>query len=325
MSDRLPPPLPRQPSRSEVFIDLQPERGAVRHSGVDGVPQTLPKRSATLTGLPAPAAPGSKPPPVPRLPGELAPTLKAPPNPLQHKTIRQPAPPSAVAAARRTDPPVGIRVPPDEARSTLPPGSSLPPASLTPDAGSLEAVRRRAVAAETELAELKRQARVRAETASPATYPPPVSPPAAPAPVVVHHGVSTETLEAYRKAQTKLMLGIAGFLVLIGAPLALWLTNAATQAERDTKRTQVQATEAVKTSESAKVQTSGNDKELAELKAELAKFKLYTIALQRRQGVAIRLPEGVREEDLPKLEFEAPLRRPGVVKPGATLIVQTPP
>jgi hypothetical protein len=276
----------------------------------------VPERKPTLSGLPAP----------PALPLEHAPTKPAPRNPLEKQTWRLPAPPSALARARRTDPPpTSIRVPADETTLQSPLGSTLPPVSESADVASNEALRRRAEAAERDLAEARRQVRLRAETASPATYPPPVKQPTTPAPMVVHHGVSSETLEAYRKAQTKLMLAVAGLLVAVAAPCALWLTNASVKNESDTKRTQVQVIEAVKTSEGAEVKTRGNDKEIAELKSELAAFKLYVIALQKRQGVAIRLPDGAKQEDLPKLEFEAPLRKVGEVKSGVGLIVQTPP
>jgi hypothetical protein len=114
-------------------------------------------------------------------------------------------------------------------------------------------------------------------------------------------------------------------MTALGAPLGIYLTAQAEATKATVARQQVQITEAAKTSETAGDKTRDANKDLAATKAELAKFKLYVIALQRRQGVAIRLPDGVREEDLPKLEFEAPLRRPGVVKPGASLIVQTPP
>jgi hypothetical protein len=177
--------------------------------------------------------------------------------------------------------------------------------------------------AEARAIELERQARVRIETNSPASFPPAVMPPVAPAPVVVHQGVSTETLEAYRKAQTKLMLGIAGFLVLVGAPCALWLTNAATKSETATKITQTQAAEAAKTSETASKETRSNDKEIAALRAELQAFKLYVIALQKIQGVAIRKPDG--SPDVPVLEVEAPIRKPGQIDTGPSLIVKTPP
>ncbi len=310
-----PPKRTRQHSHSGERPSIEVDRtvgGATEQRRFD-----LPKRAATLTGMPAPAAPGSKPPPAPRLPGDLAPTLPAP-NPLQHKTIRRPTPPSVVASMRRTP------VPPSEDT----PSEETPPQSLQE---GQEAALRKALAderektrsAEADLAELKRQARVQAEAASPASnFPPPVTPAA---PTVVVQGVSSETLEDYRKAQTKLMLAFAGLIVAIGGPCALWLTNAAIRSESTTKRNEVQITEVAKANETTKEKTSDANKEAAVTKADLAKFKLYMIVLQRRQGVWVRLPEGVREEDLPKLDFEAPVRKPGEVKPGASLIVQTPP
>ena len=51
-------PRLKLPSRPDLLLDQQPERGAVRHPGVDGVPQAAPQRSRTLTGLVAPPAPG---------------------------------------------------------------------------------------------------------------------------------------------------------------------------------------------------------------------------------------------------------------------------
>jgi hypothetical protein len=296
------PPPPRHPSRPEITLDEQPERGAVRHHpGREGADQPPPARRQTLAGgmsaIPMP----------PPLPLEVARTVRAP---------------STTTATVRETPAAGVRIPPDETtpRSRL--DASLPPQSSAE--GQLSALLAENARLRKAQAETERDRRAEAE-AKVASFPPAVAPPVVPVAVVVNQGVSAQTLEDHKKAQTKLMLGVAAFLVAIGAPCALWLTNAAMKGQSDNKRSQVQATEAVKTSEIAKVQTSSNDKELAAVKAELAAFKLYTIVLQRRQGVAIRLPEGVREEDLPKLEFEAPLRRPGEVKPGASLIVQTPP
>jgi hypothetical protein len=250
--------------------------------------------------------------------GEYAPTLPAP-NPLEKKTWRLPTPPSALAQARRTP------VPP----SDDPPAEESSPQSLQ---DGQEAVLRKALAderektraAEARAAELERQARVQAEAASPATYPPAVTPPAAPAaPVVVQQGVSSETLENYRKAQTKLMLAIAGLLVAVAAPCALWLTNAAMKAESATKRTEVQATEAVKTSESAKVQTTDANQEIAALKAQRQADQLYFIAVMRKLGIHVRKPDGW--PDPPTLNVTAPIRKPGQVDDGTSLTVNTPP
>lgn len=127
----------------------------MRHLGVDGTEQPAPRRTKTLDGMPA----------APRLPGELAPTLPAQ-NPLRKQTWRIPTPPSAVALARRSEPPDA---------------EPLPPPSQDPDEASREALRRRAEAAEAKAAELERRERVREETASPNTFPPKVES----APVIV--------------------------------------------------------------------------------------------------------------------------------------------
>ncbi len=106
-----------------------------------------------MPGIPSvPLAPG--------LPPELAATKPVPRNPLRAETWRIPSPPSAVALARRSDPPEP---------------EPLPPPSQNPAAASQEALRRRAEGAEAELAELRRRERVRAETASPNTFPPRVA------------------------------------------------------------------------------------------------------------------------------------------------------
>jgi hypothetical protein len=260
---------------------------------------------AALKAPPIIAQPEPKLPVPPGLPTELAKTQRAP---------------STTAATVRATPPTGTPATPEPDAATEQPDD---PATQRLQDGQTAALLAENAKLRDDLAKAKALAHGVAE-AKVQSFPPPVTPPP-PAAVVVQRGVSSETLEAYRKAQTKLMLGVAGFLLLVGAPCALWLTNAATKNESAIKRTQVQATESVKTSESAKVETTSNDKELADVKAELAAFKLYMIVLQQRQGVAIRLPEGVKQEDLPKLDFETPLRKPGQIRPGPGLIVQTPP
>lgn len=283
-----PPKRSRQASHSDLkpVLDQTPEGSVTEQRRFD-----QPKRSATLTGLQVAA---------------LRPT--APASALARATVRVPTPPD------------GIKVT-DALAPALEP--SLPPPSQTADGATIEAVRRRAETAEAELAELKRQGRVRAETASPASFPPAVAPPVTPVPVVVHQGVSTETLEAYRRAVTKLMLAVAGLLVAVAAPCALWLTNAAMQAERDTRRTQVQATEAVKTSEIAKVQTRGNDKEIDDLKLQLAAERSYNREVLRRMGVQI--PKRPGDPDPPELKTETPLAKPGKISGAPVLVVTTPP
>lgn len=182
-----PPDKPRRPGSSPEFPRTitgaeQPERHAVRHHpGVDGAPQPLPVRSPTLTGMPAPAAPGSVPPPAPAVPLEYAPT-KRPPLPWG-RTMRAPTPPELLAASRREPPPLphhgpkmtsnerqGVRV---QTPVSGPP-VSLPPPSHNPELAMAEALRRRAEAAEARAQEAERQLRVQAEVRSPATFPPSV-------------------------------------------------------------------------------------------------------------------------------------------------------
>jgi hypothetical protein len=182
-TDRLkPPPLPsRQPSRPELPINGltpdQPERTAVNHDGVDGAPPRLPpKRPATnasmaalrappvapggtLTGLPAPAAPGSAPPP-PALPAEFAPT-KRPPLPWG-RTIRAATPPAAVAMARRTPVP-----PPDDTPDE-------PEASQGQPGASARDLKEQLAAERAKVTELERRERVRTESQGPGPYQRPI-------------------------------------------------------------------------------------------------------------------------------------------------------
>lgn len=156
------PPDKRQPRPGSspeltgIVTPDQPERGAVRHAGVDGAPQVLPPhRRGTLPGgiaaLPVP----------PPLPGELAPTIKAPARPLLKQTWRVPTPPSTVAMARRSDRPPT-------------PESSVSPGPSSGRAGDRETILEAELAkSRAEVARLERDARAAAE-ARQVTYPPKV-------------------------------------------------------------------------------------------------------------------------------------------------------
>lgn len=98
MSLNRPPP---QPDRRAITGDEQPERRVVHHPGVDGADQPAPKRTGTLTGMPAAA------------------TQRAPA--LWGKTVMRPAPPSAKAKARRSDaPPASASLPSVDAATGQP-------------------------------------------------------------------------------------------------------------------------------------------------------------------------------------------------------------
>jgi hypothetical protein len=97
--------------------------------------------------------------------------------------MRAPTPPEVLAAARRAPPPLptaGAKPAADERQhvqiqtpDSVPPGS-LPPPSHSPELARIEALRRRAEAAEDRAQEAERQLRVQAEVRSPATFPPSV-------------------------------------------------------------------------------------------------------------------------------------------------------
>lgn len=191
-------PRPRQPSRPELILDEQPERGAVHHSGVDGVPQARPVRRGTLPGGMA-AIPVSS--------GEYAPTLKAPAPPTLKQTWRVPTPPSAVAQARRSDPPTSAESAPVETPPvSLRKASPLPAPSQRPEQAAVEALRRRAEAAEAKAADADRLRRERDEARAATT--PTIAPES-------HHGLSDETIG-------KLVRELGGILAKkIGLPAAL--------------------------------------------------------------------------------------------------------
>jgi hypothetical protein len=219
--DHQPPPRQRQPSkpdgdRPSIEID-RTVGGATKQRRFDAPKRTtltnlpaarLPERSPTLSGLPAP----------PPLPGELAPTMKAPTNPLEKKTWRLPTPPSALANARRTDPPAApdtpptsIRVPADETRATGRPGASLPPPSKSPEAATIEALRRRAEEAEAARAKAERELRVQLESKGPGPYQPPIVT-AEPKPGPVTPGDDEPTPGAWRSALFKMVVGLGALL-----------------------------------------------------------------------------------------------------------------
>ena len=212
-----PPKRHHSPSRSDGDrASIEVDRtvgGATEQRRFD-----LPKRGGTLTGLPAPAAPGSRPPPAPALPLEYAPT-KRPPLPWG-KTVRAPSPPPLVAASRRTDPPAAAETTATESAPQAPPDSSLPPPSLSPDAASLEALRRRAESAEARRDELERRERIRAEAASPASWPPRVAPSPVPQPEPVHHE-EAPTPHAWRAAIFKFVVGLGALLTAAATILSV--------------------------------------------------------------------------------------------------------
>lgn len=110
-----PPPQPGKP-----ILDQQPEREAVQHSSVDGVPQE-PPRKGTLLGLGTVRVPG--PPPLPL---EVARTVPA----AAHQ-----------APTQRAPSPVAVQVVRIEEANSGAPGASLPPPSRDRRDGEIAALR----------------------------------------------------------------------------------------------------------------------------------------------------------------------------------------
>jgi hypothetical protein len=286
------------------------------------------KAHATLTGLPAPAADGSAPPP-PRVPGDFAPTLPAPKDPPLKKTWRLPTPPSAARLARRTDPPVTGEPSSEPDASTGQPGASLPPLSQDPEETIQDALRRRAEAAEGKIAaanaraeEAERRRRVQLETASSATYPPAVTPsvaPEAPTKAPESGAASEGSTKALRSALTKLVLGLAALLALLGLPLTAYIQALTTQIQRST----AQATQANARADAVEVKAGTNTKEQNGLERAFRQYRSNRRELDRLQGIEYPKVEGDPEPD--QLEPYAPLCPAGKVCPGAQLILKKAP
>jgi hypothetical protein len=187
MSPPGPADKPGAPRRAPSSTDLKPVLDQTPEPDVANQRRFDSPKRTTLTELPAVSPPDRKPTltgmPAPALPTEYQATLRA--NPLQHRTLNRPPPPSTVALAVRSDPPraTDTPIPGDASKGHPGPSTSLPPPSQDPSEATILAARRRAEAAEARVAELERQARVRAETDQ-ASFPPPVTPSPAPKPTV---------------------------------------------------------------------------------------------------------------------------------------------
>ena len=125
------------------------------------------------------------------------------------------------------------------------------------------------------------------------------------------------------KALVALLTALAG----LGIPLGIWLTAKATSLESAQQRQGERTKDATATAASAKAESSGTDKELDELKQQLAAERAYNREVLR-QAAGIETPKRDGDPDPPKLTTKAlPLRKP---KPGAgtaapVLVVTTPP
>jgi hypothetical protein len=300
------PPKPRRPGSSSEIQAAEVDRtvgGAQNQRRFD-----QPKRSMTSPGIAPPSPPI---PPAPALPIEHARTVRAK-SPLQRDTLERPAPPSTTSKARRSSPagfdeqPTSIRVADGESAPSGAPATPLPPPSQHPKDARLAALEREAV-------RLRRQ-RDEARLAEQAALEAAASlPPAAEQKPETYRGVTLT------QAKIGFVMAVTGILT-IAAPFVAWKVS---QLQNGAQRTENRATEAAAQSESAKTAARATDKEIAELKAQRQADMLWLIAVLRKQGIEARKPENW--PDVPVLETEAPLRKPGKIDGGVVLIVKTPP
>lgn len=256
-----------------------------------------PRRRSTLTNFP-----GSKLPPLgaPGLPLDYRPTTPA-------SALTAPTLP---AKAETT----GIRFTEDETT----PRSRVdgPPLSATPEQASNVALRARAEAAEAKTAELERRERVRQETRQ-ASYPP-AKIDRSPTPPVVSIPPDG-SVASLRKAITRLILGVAALLALLGTPLAIWVSNVAAEAKARSERASAQVAQASTEADAAKAKASTNAKDAAATEREFRQFRSNMRELMRLQGVEIPKNEG--DPEPADLKPYAPLCPAGKVCTGPQLIL----
>jgi hypothetical protein len=325
------PPGPKKPTlrRDTPALDQEPEREAVRQPRAEPA-----KRTATLPGIPSVQ--------VPRHSGEFAETLPAP-NPLEKRTWRLPTPPSALAIARRTDPPEaqearpGAPAAPDERQSvpresvaTRPPATSLPPASQT-SGEAVQAAQRRELErlqAERDLAQAQLQLeRLRAEERE-----------AERAAEYDRLRLDQEAKLALQQLEiekakavkpwiderlVKALAAVLTALASLGVPLGIWLTTKTKALESAQTRDAPVIKDAAAAAGSAKAESSGTDQRLDVLEKQRAQERAYNRALLQRMGVDV--PKRAGDPEPPKLETESPNRKPGTVTRGPVLVVKTPP
>ncbi len=192
-----------------------------------------------------------------------------------------------------------------------------PPLSTTPEQASNVALRARAEAAEAKAAELERRDRVRQESKQ-VSYPPRVDRSSELTPPVVSIPPDG-SVASLRKAITRLVLGVAALLALLGAPLAIWVSNVAAEAKSRAERASSQVAQASNEADAAKAKASTNAKDAAATEREFRQFRANMRELMRLQGVEIPKSEG--DPDAEDLRPYAPLCPQGRVCTGPQLIL----
>ncbi len=274
-----------------LVLDQTPEEQVVKQRRFDE-----PRRRSTLTSFPDVRIP-------------VAPTA-----PLEYRPT--------VAAGALTAPTLPVKPEPTAVRFTedeTTPRSRVdgPPLSATPEQASNVALRARAEAAEAKTAELERRERVRQETRQ-VSYPPRVDRSSEPTPPVVSIPPDG-SVASLRKAITRLVLGVAALLALLGAPLAIWVSNVAAEAKSRAERASSQVAQASNEADAAKAKASTNAKDAAATEREFRQFRANMRELMRLQGVEIPKNEG--DPEPADLKPYAPLCPSGKVCTGPQLIL----
>lgn len=316
------PPEPKRPRQGssdalDRLLDEQPERGAVRHSAVDGVPQAPPRRPATRPEMAALRAPPIISQPDPPLPGPA-------PLPVEHaRTVPAAA---HVARTQRAPTPVDAQAARSETPSSGRPSASLPPPSRNPDDGAHQAQRRELerLQAERDRAQAELQLeRLRAEER------------AAERELELQGRLAEQQgeLELAKIAAkskpwiderlVKALASVLTAMAALGVPLGIWLTAKAGELERAQERQAEKSKDTAATAGSAKVEASGTDKRVDELEKQLAAERAYNRGIWKLQGIEV--PKRPGDPDPPKIDAETPLRKPGTVTKGPVLVVKTPP
>ncbi len=194
-ADKRPPPLPDRKASVDKLVGASTDYAASQ----DHVRPEL-ARKETFRGI------GALKPPA--LPGELAPTLKAPARPTLKETWNVPAPPLAVALARRTPVPSSGETP---SRTDAAMGRPEASAELT------EAL--------AKLAEYERRERVQVESRGPGPYQPPLrsqSPVPSSTPAKVDQALGMTVRHLLAKAAPFLLAaaGIGGGVTAVAKPSA---------------------------------------------------------------------------------------------------------
>jgi len=204
----------------------------------------------------------------------------------------------------------------------------LPPAASNPEDACVDSLRRALRAAKAELAEAKRQERVRSESLLPGPYqvpleirpsPAPVAP--APAPATSDSDSDSARPESVQQAKNRFLTKLFGYGTIVIIPFGGWLVSVLTawETRAKTDRSEVKSENAQVTASSAF--------------AEVGEWKTLTVKLQEelrkerannreyfRLGCGVEIPKAEGDEAPDAFEVTRPICPPGKVCPGLQVV-----